>query len=612
MSGQAGTVFGVFAGEPVVLAAFVGVLGSALALYLAWFRSNGVAVERSLLALAKSLRQAGSGWSQAKVAARSAQPLHPAVRVAWEDTEKRVLELNTVAGRQHVIFGSPRDIWSPSPLLGRCINIQLAEAVPNLLVGVGLLLTFLFLTIAITEAMAALGASGQQASKDALNSATSGLLRAAGAKFLTSLAGLGASIVWTIAAKKRMAKIEAACTDILNALASVIRSDAAEIAIRTQLQHGDALTTQTKAQVALSEKILEEAEDQGDLAQKLTDLSERRQSVLEDLLKQSAEEAERRNSVLDELLEQAREQTGTLKRFETDLAVSLASAINSAFTPKFEEMTKRLIDAIDGLSDRLGMMNQDALRKMTEDFAAMLQRMTNSELGQLKDALESLSAKLTAAGGEFAGSANDAAVRLATATTMLSETADTFNASLAQLSQSVDQAASSGREGIAFVERTLAEGQLILQRLDNTSAAIRSAGEALSQISGKMADAVDSIDEMVSAQHNVIEAVKGATPSALAAVNGVVQTLSNAVSATEASMTSAESAMTNTAANLRSTVNLITEGVTEYSQTVSDLHEKMDGHFAKAISSLGQQIESLEGGVEELAEVLSARLPRKA
>jgi hypothetical protein len=102
MSGQAGTVFGVFAGEPVVLAAFVGVLGSALALYLAWFRSNGVAVERSLLALAKSLRQAGSGWSQKQAAASSAQPLHPAVRVAWEDREKRVLELDTVTGRKQV------------------------------------------------------------------------------------------------------------------------------------------------------------------------------------------------------------------------------------------------------------------------------------------------------------------------------------------------------------------------------------------------------------------------------------------------------------------------------------------------------------------------------
>ncbi len=630
MSGQAGTVFSVFAGEPVVLAAFAGILGSALALYLAWFRSNCVAVERSLLATAASLRRTGSSWYEAKIAARSAQPMHPAVRAAWEDTEARVLELETVAGRQQVIFGSPRDIWSHSPLLGRCINIQLAEAVPNLLVGVGLLLTFLFLTIAITEAMAALGAAGQQVSKDALNSATSGLLRAAGAKFLTSLAGLGASIAWTIAAKNRMARIDEACVSVLKTLALVVRSDAAEIAVRTQLQQGEAVVMQAKAQLRLAEKILEESEDQGDLTQKLTDLSERRQTVLEGLLKQSREEAERRSSILDELLEQAREQTGTLKRFETDLAVSLASAINSTFTPKFEEMTKRLTDAIGGLSDRLGMMNQDALRKMTEDFAAMLQRMTSTELGQLKDALESLSAKLTAAGGAFADSAEHAAgkfdssatvlaaqvdavaARLATATTLLSESAETFNASLARLNQSVEEATASGRDGVAFVERTLAEGQLILQRLDATSEAIRSAGEALSQMSGKVADALDSIDEVASAQRHVIDAVKGATPSALAAVNGVVQTLSGAVLATEASMTSAKNAMTATATTLGNTVAQITAGVTEYSQTVADLHEKMDGHFAKAVGSLGQQIESLEGGVEELAEVLSARSPRKA
>ena len=46
----------------------------------------------------------------------------------------------------------------------------------------------------------------------------------------------------------------------------------------------------------------------------------------------------------------------------------MAKAINTALAPKFEEMTKQLIGSIDGLSDKLGMMNQDALRKMSARY----------------------------------------------------------------------------------------------------------------------------------------------------------------------------------------------------------------------------------------------------
>ena len=60
------------------------------------------------------------------------------------------------ASALHAMFGSPRDVWAPSRLLGRTINLQLAEATPNLLVGVGLLFTFLFLTVALTQATGAL------------------------------------------------------------------------------------------------------------------------------------------------------------------------------------------------------------------------------------------------------------------------------------------------------------------------------------------------------------------------------------------------------------------------------------------------------------------------
>lgn len=121
------------------------------------------------------------------------------------ETEARVLSLPHGQRTISVRSGSPRDPWSMNRLLARQINVPLADAVPNLLVGIGLLLTFFFLTLALTAATYALVTqSGPQTD---LLKATRDLLSAAGAKFSTSLAGLLASIVWAVLARRRMARL---------------------------------------------------------------------------------------------------------------------------------------------------------------------------------------------------------------------------------------------------------------------------------------------------------------------------------------------------------------------------------------------------------------------
>jgi hypothetical protein len=642
MNSQFTTILSVLAGERLVIAVVIGILGSALVFYLFWFRLACISIERSILGLAHALHQAGGGWQSANLAAKTAQYMQPAISVAWDETANRVIELNTVSGLRHAMLGQPRDIWNPTALLSRRINVPLAEAVPNLLVGIGLLMTFFFLTIAITEAMVPLKGATGTVSKEAIDAATSGLLSAAGAKFLTSLAGLLASIGWTFSSKRRIALLGKACEEVLKTISSIAGTNAAELALKTQIQQGDAAFAKSTAQVKILEKILVEAdlalknqtqqgtaafansttqiqilekllvesEDTIDLTQKMTDLSVERQSILE------------------EILEETRQQTGTFKRFETDLAVSLASAINNTFAPKFEDMTQRLIDSIDGLSNQLGSMNQDALKKMAEDFAAMLQKMTDSELSDLKNSLERLAEKITLSGdrvmsgaktaGDTLGKASIDLIasidvvtsRLSEATSELSDAAKVFDSSLHRLQQTVDQASESGQKGVQFVDRTLTQGQKVLDQLDATSAAIKYAGVSLGDVSGRVADMIDSIEEVASAQRAVITELTDATPLALQSINGVVENLKSTVTATEASMNGAKNAMNATAVTLGDTVSLITSGITEYSQTVADLHQKMDSHFSKAVGSLGQQIESLEGGVEELSEVLGSRLPK--
>ena len=113
------------------------------------------------------------------------------------------------------------------------MNVAMFEAMPNLLVGIGLLFTFLFLSLALSEATVALTGNLQDA--ESIKKATRDLLSTAGAKFITSLAGLLASIVWTIVAKTRMTSLARTGEEIAELVNKATSVSGAEMAIYGQL-----------------------------------------------------------------------------------------------------------------------------------------------------------------------------------------------------------------------------------------------------------------------------------------------------------------------------------------------------------------------------------------
>jgi hypothetical protein len=97
------------------------------------------------------------------------------------------------------------------------LRFPLYRAMPNLLVGMGLLLTFIGLVTALYFTTEALNSAHDlDASQDALKN----LLHAASFKFYTSVAGLGGSIFLTMVLRYGMSKVE----DSFDALASVLES----------------------------------------------------------------------------------------------------------------------------------------------------------------------------------------------------------------------------------------------------------------------------------------------------------------------------------------------------------------------------------------------------
>lgn len=578
----------------VGLAAFL-ILGSAGWGYWAWFRPAAVRLQNSLKALAKAIEVDADGWALAKEQARAASKTNAAVRSAWQETEERVIPLTHGQRTMFVMFGAPRDLWSANRLLSRSINLPLAEAVPNLLVGLGLLFTFFFLTLALTQATSALLPQAGHVQTD-LTSATRGLLSAAGAKFLTSLAGLLASIVWAIGARRRMARLNSATEDVLERISRIVPYGGGEMTTFAQLQVTRDLHQSSGNQIEVTKDLVKKTEQQLELT--------------------------------EELLSEARDQSGTFKRFETDLAVSLAGAITSAFSPQMEVMTNRLIAAIDGLSDKIGTMNQEALQRMLEDFSGMLKTATESEMTQLRETLEALATRITGAGeaiGDGAGRAAekldkagaDLLVRmeqvsldLASGATNLGGATQGVKEAMNDLDATINQAADLGKQGATFIRDALETSDVVFARLKSASEDLNSTGGSLERVSGQLAEAVNSVEEMTNEQRAVVDAVKDASPQALASVQRVLDLLQQTVQVTATMMAQTKDSMTTTSTTLGTTVAEITVGVSEYSKMLAELHRKMDNELAKAVGSLDKGVVSLDEAVEELAEVLSSRLAK--
>ncbi len=573
------------------------IVTSALFAYFNWFRKHAVKLQRALERLANSLEgSAAEGWAAAKDNARTAAKVHKHVDAAWQETEERVIPLPHGQRTRYVMFGVPRDLWSASRLLGRSMNFPLAEAVPNLLVGVGLLLTFFFLTLALTGATAALLPSQSGAAGADLTSATRGLLSAAGAKFLTSLTGLLASIVWTIGFRRRMASLTRASEEVLSRIGRIVPSGGGEMAMFAMIQA---------------------SRDVHNAVIGHTDVS-----------KEVSEKSGRQIEVAEELLNESREQTGTFKRFETDLAVTLAGAITNAFSPQMEAMTSRLTAAIDGLSLKIGTMNQEALQQMMDDFAAMLKKSTDSEMAQLRETLSTLAERLSGAGNAIGEGAGQAAEKLDKAGSDLLARVEQVSANLASgatnlegatlgvkeamngLDATVREAADLGNRGSTFVRGALDNAEQVFDRLKSAAEEMNAAGAALERVGGRLSEAVDSVEEMTREQRSVVNAVREATPNAMTSVQRVLDLLQQTVQVTATMMSHTRDSMESTSRTLGTTVAEITTGVSEYSKMVAELHRRMDEELAKAVGSLDKGVVGLEEAIEELGEMVSNRFPK--
>lgn len=126
----------------------------------------------------------------------------PILGHAWTEFAKTLLRSPEDAAIRYTV--RPGHFFESEDLAGGVVNLDMIRAVPNYLVGIGLLFTFLGLVAALYFAGQGVTARDIHDAQAALKQ----LLQAATFKFMTSIAGLGGSIVFSIAKKRLIARLE--------------------------------------------------------------------------------------------------------------------------------------------------------------------------------------------------------------------------------------------------------------------------------------------------------------------------------------------------------------------------------------------------------------------
>jgi hypothetical protein len=445
---------------------------------------------------------------------------------AWGQLD-RTLVMPDADGKPVRQTAPARDFLNIDLLSYAGADLRAFRAQANTLVGVGLLLTFVGLVIALKAAGGTLAANDPREVQEGLRA----LLDAAGSKFLFSVVGLFLSLLsagWLRQIQRSTDAALSSCIEALNKRLPPL--SAVEVAVGTQLHLRGAATTQAEALTAAVETLGQRfdealsrhmAEAIAPLAGAITGMtghiSESNRRALQEMADRFAERLEAvaakdireatlgmervgaHVSALAATLDSVRDRLGSsgeaaardIANAASDAARRIADAAESARIsleaagPEWQRassaaadmLRERLAEAAAEFSSSVkqgGVQMEEGGRKLSERLA----RAASDAGREIRGAGTALGAAGTAAGTAVSLAAQQSVVQVTAATGSISaqaaEVANAFggiDVSLRDLASAVDDARSTIASGSTFIERAASQLDTAGQRLGSLPAA---------------------------------------------------------------------------------------------------------------------------------------------
>ena len=233
---------------PLLIAALIFVFS--ITVFVIWSRRIDQ-VRKSVSDLDEWFRNANGNGHDILAQAQGQTP-DEVLRFLLRETQAGLIDLPSPGGTAQLSttsysFRSHAETWTVRDALGGRLNLSLFETMPNLLIGFGLMCTFIFLAVALQQAGLALNALDVSARQQ--DQALQSLIATAGGKFITSIAGLLCSLVWNWRAKISLGNLQTSIDTLCHTLRSKIPDNAAEASMRVQLSLFQEILQQNQAQV---------------------------------------------------------------------------------------------------------------------------------------------------------------------------------------------------------------------------------------------------------------------------------------------------------------------------------------------------------------------------
>lgn len=514
----------------------VSILISAAMLYF-WWDSKITETEAIMRELIKSIGRSGmSGLEALESTINTIKDQQ--LKSLLLETRDNLVEIEGDIGQEFYSLRNYADIWTARGVLTGRMNLSLFETMPNILIGAGLMFTFIFLSLALTDAGRAM-----EDGNEARDAAMKSLIANAGGKFITSIIGLFCSLSWNWRAKVKIDELQSRMFELHAALRKIAPDTAAQAIVKRQHsifkemlaesreQVGQLKRFETDIAVAIAKAIGNELQPSfktlgTELVDAIKELTNRIGNMNEDALQKmiaqfieefrgtSSAEMQEFKNVLAQLainLETAGTKIGTdlgnagasfgsaagnlesaiSKTKETveqlDTSLQRAGSVVSEGSERFEVVSDKLftnLRAVDGI-----LVGVDAFIEKIQQNIGTLNNISDSLDDtvesqkaiaiEFRDAIPKMSKALSDAVLEISTSSNTAANALATIRTELEKTTGSIDQTVVSLSTGVDQ----------YTEKVKALHLILDEKI----------GEAISKIGSAVMDLTDTMDDLVEA-----------------------------------------------------------------------------------------------------------------
>lgn len=419
------------------------------------------------------------------------------------------------------------------------LNLKMLSTASSSLVGLGLLGTFLGLTIGV--------ASFDSSNVEHIQSSIQTLLAGMGTAFLTSLFGMSLSLIFIFFDKRWSNKLAKDLYKMTEALDSKYYIDDISLIKLNQQEMYDAMFNNIKGVVA-----------------------EQTQSVLNDFKRHltytdgEGHEVEVSNAVR-EILSENEEQSKALKSFSTDLAIELNNGFDEVLSRQMQQKLLPLMESVDATTksvvEHIDKMSANVASPATDMIANVVDTLKSSMSEILDEFKHSLSSSATNELETLAKSLGNATVAMGNFPNDMKKISDTLQV-------------------------TIEEVKVAITEISNTSA--NSSSAAMKQMQEQITFATTSISNAIAEVKDVMTNI---TQSSAQSSQDVVNKLS---AAADQMGTFLNSTMAKISESVTGSMKNITEDVTNKQTDLLALQEDTTQKTEKLLDSFNVSLDKLE------------------